>query len=66
MERNYEYEYYKEEIKRCFLCNNWIENQIKRHKVNGTIYYYHLTPCFDKIQKKFGYKSICSSSLQKI
>ena len=60
-----EYEYYNEEIKRCFLCNDWIETSVKRIKYNNTIYYYHLT-CFCKISKNPNYKSINYSTTKNI
>ena len=47
-----EYEYYKEESKRCFLCNEWIEGKIKRQRVFKTIYHYHLE-CYCQIQKDY-------------
>jgi len=49
-ESKLEYEYYKEEIKRCFLCNDWIEGKIKRQKIFNKVYHYHLE-CYCQIQK---------------
>lgn len=60
-----QYEYYKEEIKRCFLCNEWIEGKLKRQRLNNTTYYYHYD-CFCKVHKNQFYKSINNSSIQKI
>ena len=43
-------EYYKEEIKRCFFCNDWIEGKLKRQLIFNTTYYYHFD-CYCKLQK---------------
>ena len=51
-QQNHEYEYYKEETKRCFLCNEWIEGKIKRQRIFKTIYYYHLD-CYCQIKKDY-------------
>jgi hypothetical protein len=45
-----ENEYYKEEIKRCFLCNKWIEGKLKRQLIFNKTYYYHYD-CYCKLQK---------------
>ena len=52
MERQYEYECCKQESKRCFLCNEWIEGNMKRQRIFKTIYYYHME-CYCQIQKDY-------------
>lgn len=54
-----------QEVKRCFLCNEWIEGQIKTQVLNNKRYHYHFN-CFCKIYKNQFYKSINNSSIQKI
>lgn len=59
-----QYESYQE-VRRCFLCNEWIEAQIKTKVFNNKRYYYHYD-CFCKVHKNQFYKSINNSSIQKI
>ena len=49
-ERNYKYECYQE-IKRCFFCNDWIEQtKIVRRVIFNKPYYYHAR-CYSKIKR---------------
>lgn len=45
----YEYEYAYEEIKKCFLCRNWIEELYCVLIDEGAIYYFHKR-CLMKIK----------------
>ena len=51
MESQLETEYLKEEIKKCNLCNHWIETEIKRIVVCNRRCYYHLI-CYDLMIQK--------------
>lgn len=41
METEFQYDYWKEEIHKCHLCNEWIENKIYRYRHNNIVLFFH-------------------------
>jgi hypothetical protein len=57
------YEYYKEELKKCYACSEWIEKKIIKHHRNKQIYYFHPFCYLCLMGKNPNYKSLNNSSV---
>jgi hypothetical protein len=56
LENQLTYDYYKEEIKRCDICEKWIETKIYRLKIKEKMMFFHPFCFYSLIHKNPQYK----------